>query len=127
MSTIKYEYGFEKCKRKIKVEELIQSQKGALERFVINTKLQILEKSNEDLNEKLVENCEEIFENNSSNSSKNSEEYDENLEKYVLIDKNKNETTIKNIHDPAQWKNLDSRLIDLLVEKDPIRYVLDFS
>ena len=62
MSTRKYESGFEKHKKKRKVEELIQSQKGTLERFVINTKLQILEKSNEDLNEKLVENCEEIFE-----------------------------------------------------------------
>ena len=70
MSGRKYDSGFEKRKKKRKVEELIQSKKGALDRFVVNTKHQMLEKPNEDLNEKLDENCEEIFENNSLNSPK---------------------------------------------------------
>ena len=38
MSTRKYESGFEKCKKKRRMEELIQSQKGALDKFVISTK-----------------------------------------------------------------------------------------
>ena len=41
MSARKYESGFEKKKRR--VEELIQSQKGALDKFVISTKHQNLE------------------------------------------------------------------------------------
>ena len=38
MSTRKFESGFQKRQKKRKTEELIESQKGAMDRFVVNKK-----------------------------------------------------------------------------------------
>ena len=83
-------------------EELIQFQKGALDRFVINTKHQIQEKPNEELNENLVENSEEILEDDNLNSQENDEGCEDNLGNENNEDVNKKEEiNLENIYDPA--------------------------
>ena len=37
------------------------------------------------------------------------------------------DSTFENIYDPSQWKNIDTTLRDLLVDKDPIKVIdMDF-
>jgi ferritin len=57
MSTRKYASGYEKLKKKRKVEKLIESQKGSLNKFVISNKQNI----NDNLVEKHI-NEQEIHE-----------------------------------------------------------------
>lgn len=115
MSTRKYVSGYEKLKKKRRIEKLVQSQKGALDKFVTTSKKDI------DLNEELV------IEQPSLNELNNDETVNEinNIED----DKNKNADKVdvenlfvpNNIYDPGRWENVDTKLRDLLVEKGPIR------
>ena len=115
MSTRKYVSGYEKLKKKRRLEKLVQSQKGALDKFVTTSKKDI------DLNEELV------IEQPSLNELNNEETVNEinNIED----DKNKNADKVdvenlfvpNNIYDPGRWENVDTKLRDLLVEKGPIR------
>ena len=113
MSTRKYVSGYEKLKKKRRLEKLVQSQKGALDKFVTTSKKDI------DLNEELV------IEQPSLNELNNDETVNEinNIED----DKNKNADKVdvknlfvsNNIYDPGRWENVDTKLRDLLVEKRP--------
>ena len=117
MSTRKYESGYSKLKKKKRIDNLIQSQKGALDQFVTRNKQNITRNEQEiDLNE-LEDN--EIVEQKDINEDihNDSQILDEEHE-------NINETTDyipTNIYDPSQWTNIDTKLRDLLVEKGPIR------
>ena len=117
MSTRKYESGYSKLKKKKRIDNLIQSQKGALNQFVTSNKQNITRNEQEiDLNE-LEDN--EIVEQKDINEDihNDSQILDEEHE-------NINETTDyipTNIYDPSQWTNIDTKLRDLLVEKGPIR------
>jgi hypothetical protein len=107
MSTRKYASGYEKLKKKRKVDKLIESQKGALNKFVISNKQNI----EDNLGEKLI-NEQEIHQ----------KELEDN--EHIIDVSN---SIVTNIYDPGQWKNIDAKLRDLLVENGPIRYnTIDF-
>ena len=126
MSTRRYDSGCEKCKKKRKQDEYIESQKGALDKLVINDKPTATKNSNDDSTVELLDNmsksmdCQKDLKENEISkecelvsevqSDKECEHISELLD-YVPI----------NIYDPGQWKNIDTKLRDLLVERGPIR------
>ena len=126
MSTRRYDSGCEKCKKKRKQDEFIESQKGALDKFVISDKPTATKNSNDDSTVELLDNmsksmdCQKDLKENEISkecelvsevqSDKECEHISELLD-YVPI----------NIYDPGQWKNIDTKLRDLLVERGPIR------
>jgi hypothetical protein len=91
-----------KKKEKGKVEKLIESQRGALNKFVISNKQNI----ENNLSEKLI-NDQEIHQ-------KELEDNDN------IIDVSN--SIVINIYDPGQWKNIDAKLRDLLVKNGLIKY-----
>ncbi|POO03560.1 hypothetical protein TorRG33x02_007650 [Trema orientale] len=100
MSNRKYESGYDKLKKKRRVEKLIESQKGALDKFFANNK------NDENTSKKCQENVE------GPKINEESEDLNQNLHSIPL-----------NIFDPGRWENIiiDDKLRDLLVEKGPIR------
>ncbi|XP_047339911.1 zinc finger MYM-type protein 5-like [Impatiens glandulifera] len=106
----KHELGSSKCNRIKERDKFIQSQSGAMDKFVFN-------KGNEtqclgdigvdiDINVGLEENVEQSME--TQTHSKEDEGNDD----------------IPNIFDPKNWNNLAPKLRDLLVKKGPLRDVL---
>ena len=126
MSTRRYDFGCEKRKKKRKQDEFIESQKGALDKFVISDKPTATKNSNDDSTVELFDNmsksmdCQKDLKENEISkecelvsevqSDKECEHISELLD-YVPI----------NIYDPGQWKNIDTKLRDLLVERGPMR------
>ncbi|KAK4720458.1 hypothetical protein R3W88_010691 [Solanum pinnatisectum] len=126
MSTRKYESGHSKLKRKRKVNNLIKSQKGALDKFLENNVKIKSKKVGECSLEEQVTNLVEVELDNDINQK---EEEGEEISEKSDVDSQENEELInelnnytpKNIYDPSQWNIVDTKLRDLLVEKGPIR------
>jgi hypothetical protein len=109
MSNRKYASEYEKLKKKKKkkVDKLIESQKGAINKFVITNKQNI----KDNLGEKLI-NEQEIHQ----------KELEDN--EHIIDISN---SIVTNIYNRGQCKNIDVKLWDLLVENCPIRYnTIDF-
>ena len=132
MSNRKYPSRYEKLKKKRRVESLIQSQKGALNKFFISNKKDVNNSSEQTNLNELGDNeviAEKIKENNNDEIYENvmvSEECQENNEKDKTgmdsrdLNNNLNQVSI-NIYDLGRWENIDNKFRDLLVEKGPIR------
>ena len=112
----KYESGCEKRKRKKIIEKLIQSQKGALNKFLIKEPQQIpIENENVDnVDVGVLENVVTIedIENGSVDP--------ENRDDVPIVD-DVNLNNFLDIFDPRNWDALDSKMIDLLATNGPKR------
>jgi hypothetical protein len=129
----KHPSGSKKRKRRKEVEEFLESQRGAMEKFVCtNTRTS----SNED-----QPNLAIVVVAKQPNT--NEEDHDPTLEENVDINTNGNDVTghdpildsshiendsfdeqtvpTEDIYDPRNWGNLDNKSRDILVEKGPIR------
>ncbi|XP_060968097.1 uncharacterized protein LOC133035806 [Cannabis sativa] len=129
MSSKKYLSGYEKLKKKRKIENLIKTQQGALDKFVTtskrdenNTNKEINDQLNlnnlgdyEIMVEKGLENCHHKICDNMIVDEECQENKEDDMET-----RNCN-NNLDYLDDPGRWKNLDNKLIDLLVEKGPIR------
>ena len=132
MSNRKYASGYEKLKKKRRIESLIQFKKIALEKFLTSSKRDEVNSSEEiikqkDLNElgddevlveKTIENKKDDEMVSEEGQGKN-EEVEIDIENKDVND-NLSDVSI-NIYDPGRWKYIDNKLSDLLVEKGPIR------
>ncbi|CAN6312274.1 unnamed protein product, partial [Urochloa humidicola] len=130
MSSRKYASGSEKRKKRARVDELIQSQRGSIYKFFKNNsnpsrdpnelaivvwkepthiilKDEALSDDNVgiDMEENNVSNDEHIFDSNATENNSLDEE------PVCHVD----------IYDPRNWDNLDNKARDILVEKGPIR------
>ena len=135
MSNRKYESGYEKLQKKRKIEKLIQSQKGALDKFITSDKQDTIENINKniiieqtnikELEDNEVMNNEQINDqtcNEENNNEQHNKILDENIINKESKELNQNSNLISiNIYDPGRWKNIDTKLIELLVERGPIR------
>ena len=101
MSNRKYESGYEKLKKRRRIEKLVESQKGALDKFVTSSK------KSTDLNENLMaeqSNPTELIDNIEQNEEheKNTGENKKNVETIIS----------DSIYDPGNWDNIDNKIRD---------------
>ena len=118
MSTRKYASGYEKLLKRRRIEKLVESQKGALDKFVTCSK------KDRDLSEGLVIEQEQQSAPKELEKDEENSVEEENL-KEIGIDSGtanvENLSIPHNIYDPGRWEKIDTKLRDILVEKGPIR------
>ncbi|XP_045797776.1 zinc finger MYM-type protein 1-like [Trifolium pratense] len=126
----KYDCGYVKRKKKIRLEKLTQSQSGAIEKFIIkepqnveNIDADIVDVQTVDIeNAENVNNnidVENVVDDNESVDVENENVDDDNE---IVRAENVDVNDIGyDIFDPTIWDSLDSRMRDLLVTKGPKR------
>ncbi|CAL9021686.1 unnamed protein product [Prunus brigantina] len=111
----KYESGSQKRNKMKKIEKMIQTQKGALDKF-FKTSSSIENPSNELVNESQqpISEEEEIREHGTNELNVVGDQFENENETEQIIH-------ALNIYDPRIWDNIDNKTKDILVEKGPIR------
>ncbi|XP_042396901.1 zinc finger MYM-type protein 1-like [Zingiber officinale] len=139
--TRKYLSGHDKRKKRKRVEEFIESQRGAIDRFIVkeskNSSLEDLvneekqENNGNELHEGLaIENdiegdVNEIEDNESGDDLDFKNNYSESDDDAINeVNEEPSSSIPLDIFDPKNWENLDPKWKDQLVEKGPIRDVL---
>ncbi|XP_034198474.1 zinc finger MYM-type protein 1-like [Prunus dulcis] len=146
--TRKYVSGYTKRLRKRKIEELTQSQRGALDRFIVRESHATIdenifnEQEQDDVEElqDIENNMDECVGNaeqneNDDNENADIDDHNEDVEDVDIENhNNENVTDLFNeepsqsipldIYDPRNWNNIDPKFRDLLVEKGPVRDLL---
>ncbi|CAL5205683.1 unnamed protein product [Lathyrus oleraceus] len=116
---LKFDSGYEKLKKKKRLNELNQSQARALDKFLTKEPQVLVENSNVDnVN---LRNFEELA---SFKTMEDNIDYDAtktNHLEYENVD-NVNDK-YEDIFDPRIWDSLESKMIDLLASKGPKRYL----
>ncbi|KAI5324385.1 hypothetical protein L3X38_033458 [Prunus dulcis] len=146
--TRKYVSGYTKRLRKRKIKELTQSQRGALDRFIVRESHATIDENI--FNEQEQDDVEELqdIENNMDECVGNAEQNENDDNENADIDhhnedvedvdienhNNENVTDLFNeepsqsipldIYDPRNWDNIDPKFCDLLVEEGPVRDLL---
>ncbi|PNT68848.1 hypothetical protein BRADI_3g46138v3, partial [Brachypodium distachyon] len=117
MLSKKHLSGCEKRKKRKRVDQLIESQRGALHRFVsrnvntVQSGVPCVEEQQPDESENTVQ--ENVAIENSENFSDH--EHPGN------IDPDEQESSRFDIYDPRTWDNFDNKSRDILIEKGPTR------
>ena len=138
MSTRKYLSGYEKRKKKRKTKEFLQSQVGAMDKFLSNTSnvdKEIYEKvqDEKDINEEgenLVnkEDLDDCIQEILKNVENRNEQHD-NLEENMNEQQDDLDTHVVplplDITNPGNWKIIDQNLIDMLVKRGPSKVKMD--
>ena len=130
--------GSEKRKKRKRIEEILESQKGAIDKFVLkrveepSKRLSVdnLEQSNENLNDENHINDDSINLNDHDNVTNHINEDNTYLNEYDNVPNASNIEVVGidehivphlDIYDPRNWGNLNNKDKDILVEKWPIR------
>ena len=108
-----------KRQRKRKVEQLTQSQKGAIDRFFLK------EKEPQSLVDDLIteqqDDSEKLADDLGNDEIDDDLDENDNHEDAPIVSDQPSEFIPSNIYDPQIWDSLDPKWIDLLAEKGPAR------
>ncbi|XP_039050203.1 zinc finger MYM-type protein 5-like [Hibiscus syriacus] len=129
----KYQSRYKKRQKTKRVEQLIQSQKGALDKFFLKD-TQVVEENDvnshsQELNGTNVdgENVEQeeivdgVVNKENANISHNSEQNMDHNSDHTNRNVEQNESVYVDIYDPRKWDSLESKLIDILAVNGPKR------
>ena len=138
MSTIKYLSEYEKRNKKRKTEEFLQSQVGAMDKFLRNTsnvnkeiyeKVQDEKYVNEDgenlVNKEDFDNCDQEISKNVENRNEQHDNLEENM------NEQQDDLDIRVVHlplditDPVNWKIIYQNLINMLVKRGHSKVKVD--
>ena len=131
----KYDSGSQKRKRKQRIEDLTQSQKGAMDRFIIKESQVVLDNQTIDQgpapastvdNDIIVDGHAAETENNiagqeapANNTNMQTDNDGDNLNTSPIADDD--DSFQPDIFDPRYWDSLDTKQIDILAQKGPKR------
>ncbi|XP_041990217.1 uncharacterized protein LOC121741506 [Salvia splendens] len=126
MSTRKYASGSEKRKKRKRVDELIESQRGAMDRFFSNRTSTGTSRNPDELALIVVEEQANPNLEDEVPMQDNDDNYVSDRDQPATEPASSHEQFVytTDIYDPRNWNSLDNKARDILVEKGPIRHFI---